>query len=92
MKSIMKTEKGICYICSMIGQTEEHHIFGGANRRWSEKHGLKVNLCIECHRTGKESVHSNINTNRSLQRQGQQEFEKSSSRKEFMKIFGRNYL
>lgn len=39
--------------------TEEHHIFGGANRKLSTKYGLTVRLCIYHHREGKEAVHNN---------------------------------
>ena len=40
MKSIIHTTKGWCYLCGRYGQTEEHHIFGGANRKVSEKYGV----------------------------------------------------
>ena len=56
MKSIIRTKKGQCYLCGRYGPTEEHHIFGGANRTLSEKYGLKVHLCPECHR-GNDGVH-----------------------------------
>ena len=49
-KSIMITEKGKCYICRRFIQTEEHHIFEGANRKASEKYGLKLDVCRFCHR------------------------------------------
>lgn len=92
MKSVLNTNKGRCYLCGQIGCTEEHHIFGGANRKLSEKHGLKVDLCMDCHRTGKEAVHNSIETNRKLQKIGQKAFEKTGSKEEFMKTFGRNYI
>lgn len=40
-KTRMMTQKGECYLCGKIGQTEEHHCFGGPNRKFSEKYGLK---------------------------------------------------
>ena len=55
--SILGSRKGRCYLCSRCGQTQEHHIFGGPNRTLSEKYGLKVYLCLECHATGKHAVH-----------------------------------
>lgn len=48
-KSIMITEKGLCYICRRRIQTETHHIFEGANRKASEKFGLKLEVCRFCH-------------------------------------------
>lgn len=56
MKSIIHTTKGRCYLCGRYGQTEEHHIFGGANRKVSEQYGLKIQLCPQCHR-GNDGVH-----------------------------------
>lgn len=48
-KSIMITERGRCFMCRRIVPTEEHHIFEGANRKASEKYGLKVYVCRCCH-------------------------------------------
>ena len=91
--SILNSQKGTCFLCGKHIQTEEHHIFGGANRSLSEEYGLEVHLCMECHRTGKNAVHSNKNTMDYLHRIGQEAFERRiGSKEEFMKIFGRNYL
>lgn len=57
-QSILQEEK-VCFICPRLQNLEQHHIFGGANRRWSEKYGLKVWLCPRCHRDQKEGVHGN---------------------------------
>ena len=92
MRPIMHTEKGICYRCGAYGQTHEHHIFDGPNRKNSERYGLKVYLCIPCHVTARDAVHNDIKEMRKLQIDGQKEFEKKKSREEFMKIFGRNYI
>lgn len=55
MKSIIQNEKE-CYICRSP-YVEEHHIFyGTANRKLSEKYGLKIWLCSEHHR-GRTGVH-----------------------------------
>lgn len=63
----------------------------GSNRKWSEKYGLTVYLCCECHR-GRSGVHFNAEIMDELHKTGQQAFEKHHTRAEFMKIFGRNYL
>lgn len=92
-KSILRSCKGICFICGEHGQTEEHHIFGGANRWLSEKYGLKVDLCPECHRTGKTAVHNSSCIMEALHKTGQEAFEEQiGSRTEFRTIFGKNYL
>ena len=91
--SILGSRKGCCYLCGKYGQTDEHHIFGGPNRMLSEQYGLKVDLCLECHRFGKHAVHKNHAVMDELHRQGQEAFERQvGSREEFMEVFGRNYL
>lgn len=72
--------------------TEEHHIFGAANRKLSEKYGLKVQLCIYHHREGKEAVHNNHEKMMLLKALGQQAFNEHYPDKDFMKIFGKNYI
>ena len=90
-KSILQKEKE-CFLCRCMRNLEQHHIFGGANRKWSEKYGLKVWLCPRCHRDPKEGVHGNREIMENLHRKGQQAFEKNHTHEEFMKIFGKNYL
>lgn len=82
-----------CYLCEMPKRTEEHHIFGGPNRRASEEYGLKVHLCLSCHRTGPKAAHGCKATSDELHRIGQQAFEAEvGSRRDFIRIFGKNYL
>lgn len=91
MDSIIQDEKK-CYICGRYMTLQCHHIFGGtANRRKSEKYGLKVWLCFD-HHIGRDGVHYNKILMDSLHRIGQKEFEKNHTREEFIKEFGRSYL
>lgn len=92
--SILGSRKGKCYLCGKYTKTEEHHIFGGtANRTLSEDYGLKVDLCLECHKFGKHAVHKDKAVMEELHRQGQEAFEaRQGSREEFRKIFGRSWL
>lgn len=70
-----------------------HHIYGGnANRKISDKYGLVVWLCQKHHNTAPFGVHHNQKHMEILRQDGQREFEKSHSREEFVKLFGRNYL
>ena len=56
MNSILQYKK-TCYICYTQLNLEIHHCFyGTANRKLSEKDGLKVWLCYEHHR-GTYGVH-----------------------------------
>ena len=57
MKSIIQSER-VCYITGRGDHLEEHHVWGGANRKNSEKYGLKIYLTAEMHR-GKDGIHQN---------------------------------
>lgn len=91
MKSILETERGECFLCGKY-PTEEHHIFGGANRRNSEINGFKAFLCRSCHTGTPNGVHHNRKNNDMLKAVCQAEFEKTHTRQEFMDIIGKNYL
>ena len=71
---------------------QEHHVFSGPNRTNSEENGLKIYLCRDHHIYGPEAIHNNARIRHEVQRMAQREFERQHSHKEFMKIFGRNYL
>lgn len=91
VKSII-TESEKCFFCSRT-PTEEHHcIYGVANRKWSEKYGLKVRLCKKHHR-GSEGVHTHRpDLDLKLKQIAQRAFERNHSREEFIQIFGKSYL
>lgn len=92
MKSVLQTEKE-CYVCHTTYNLQDHHIlFGTANRKQSEKYGLKVWLCRE-HHTGSRGVHFNKHLDLHLKKLAQEHFEgKIGARNEFIRVFGRNYL
>lgn len=101
MKSIMQNShrESSCYLCEKLygiyntQYTEEHHAIGGtANRKLSEKYGLKVRLCVHHHREGPEAVHNNIGNMRIIQKDAQIAFEEEYPDLSFRDIFGRNYL
>lgn len=97
MISIMQIPDGRCYLCEILGDysekvTEEHHcIFGVANRKLSERTGLKVYLCPEHHRTGKTAVHNNHVVAAYLQDRAQVCYEDYYKADDFVLKFGRNY-
>lgn len=76
----------------MVLRLQEHHIFGGPNRKVSEAEGLKCWLCMEHHTQGPEAVHNNIRNMRILQQDAQQAYEKDHTREDFIRLIGRNYL
>lgn len=96
-KSIMQQDDNICYLCGANGTMDYlhwHHVFGGANRKWSEKYGLKVRLCGQkCHENGPNAVHRNKETADRLKEEAQRAFEETNgTRQDFLRIFGKNHL
>lgn len=72
--------------------TQEHHvIFGTANRKLSEKYGLKVYLCLAHHEEGPEAVHKNTKLDRVLKAKAQRAFSTRFPDLDWMEIFGKNY-
>lgn len=97
-KSILRTKKGVCYLCSRLNgdywqkYTEEHHIlYGSGKREISEAEGLKVYLCPEHHCTGQQAVHNNREMRELLCAIAQVEYESEHSHEEWMRIAGKNY-
>lgn len=95
MKSIIKQNPNECYICHKNGGIwglDEHHIYNGPFRKTSEKYGLKVLLCHDsCHLNG---VHKKHNLDLALK----QHIQKIAMRhynwsiRDFISLFGKNYL
>lgn len=100
-KSIMQDkESGQCYLCRLLHKDysiktvrEEHHVMGGiANRKLSEKYGLKVYLDPDHHRNGSEAVHKNEEVANLLKKEAQKAFMRTYPESDFREIFGKNYL
>jgi hypothetical protein len=100
-RSIMHNkEDGTCYLCMLLrddfdtrsGLQEHHAMPGTANRKLSERYGLKVYLCLEHHTAGPEAVHNNIRLQRLLQKNAQMAFERKHSHEEWMEAFGRSFI
>ena len=79
-----------CYVCKSP-YTEVHHIYYGAkNRKRSDELGYVVHLCRKHHSEVHE--HPNHGLDLMLKKIGQEVFEKTGTREEFIKTFGRSYL
>lgn len=87
-----------CWLCGATGYPEpldRHHIFGGSNRKKSEKYGLVVDLChSKCHIFGPKAAHQSGETARKLHEYGQKKAmdEQGWTTEDFIREFGRNYL
>lgn len=100
-KSILHDKNaGTCYFCMALNgdfrkrnDLQEHHaIYGTANRKHSERYGLKVYLCLQHHTAGPMAVHNNAELRRRLQKEAQEAFEKRYSHEKWMEVFGRNFI
>ena len=99
-KSIIQDDTSRCYLCGMGTYFENldchhQHVYGGANRKLSEKYGLKVYLHhSRCHIFAKTAVHQNAAINNALkakvQKIAMEHYGWDTA--EFIKIFGKNYL
>ena len=79
-------------MCFRTENLHSHHVFGAANRKWSEKYGLKVWLCPEHHNMSNAGIHFNKDFDREVKKMAQLYFELEYGHAKFMEIFGRNYL
>lgn len=93
MDSVFQKEK-YCHECGTRLDIHEHHIFSGyANRKKSEKYGLKVYLCSKHHNMSDDSVHFNPKMNKYFKTLGQMYFEEHyGSRQDFIREFGKSWL
>ena len=72
---------------------ERHHIFGGANRKNSEKYGVVVPLRPDLHPNGVYAGHSAKLIDVKLKTMAQEYFEREcGTRDDFRRIFGKSYL
>ena len=90
-KSIMQPETPKqCYISGSRSNLDPHHcIHGSANRKLADKYGLwcwlRHDIHMRLHDKDKE-------LDKQLQKEAQEAFEKTHTRDEFRKIFGKSYL
>ena len=90
-KSIMQ-QKHECWFCGKERDLERHHVLSGlANRKLSEKYGLWVYLCHNCH-TGTDGAQYDKEKNRILKIHAQIDFEELYGHEKWMETFRRNYI
>ena len=89
-KSILQPDKKECFITGSRIDLDLHHIYHGtANRKIADQEGcwvwLRHDIHMQLHDKDKE-------LDRYLQEECQKEYEKTHTREEFMRKFGKNYL
>ena len=92
MKSILQEDTDYCFFCGKYGTEIHHVVYGTANRKLSDKYGLVVGLCYNHHR-GRLGIHNgNKELDMKLKRMAQEAFQREYPDKDFLAVFGRNYL
>lgn len=93
VKSIITDDFEHCYLCGRPAECV-HHMLPGAKRKASDRLGLVVPLCNDCHTTGPNAVHSSggVNILNDLKRIAQSIYEETHSRDHWMMNVGKNYL
>lgn len=92
MDSILQGTKE-CYVSGATEGLHKHHIFAGnPRRRISEENGFWVWLRWDWHNGAGYGVHFNRVFDLKLKQECQEEFEKTHSREEFIRLIGKSYL
>lgn len=88
------TDNMDCCIFTGSYDIERHHIFGGSNRKLSEKYGFVVPLRYDLHPNGaRVNPKYGQAVDTKLKRMAQEYFEANyGSREDFRQLFGRSYL
>lgn len=78
-KGIVTEYPDICIFCGRPAECEHHLVFGTTGRGLSEKDGLKVPSCNNCHNMGKGDmkVHGNVMAERLSKMLGQAIWERN---------------
>lgn len=84
--------RGRCRVCGRWADLECHHVFGGPNRAASERYGLKVMICRQCH----DRIHfvglEGEMVKNALRKEFQAWFQERHQDLDFASIFHANYL
>lgn len=82
-----------CEICGTTRNLHRHHVFGASNRKFSERHGLVMDLCLD-HHTGNKGIHFNKKMDLFYKKKYQKKFESEhpNGHELWMQTFRRNYL
>lgn len=89
VKSIITDDLDHCYLCGMPKQNIHHCIHGTANRKHSDRLGLVIPVCYQCH----QAIHSTRKLDLQVMQGAQRVFEeKIGNREDFRRIFGKSWL
>ena len=90
--SVFTDDMDHCFFTG-YSKVERHHIFGGSNRKRSEKYGYVVPLRPDLHPNGVFAGKDAKEIDSYLKQMAQRDFEeKHGTREEFIKEFGKSHL
>lgn len=90
--SVFTEDMDYCYFTG-TAPVERHHIFGGANRKNSEKYGFVIPLRPDLHPNGVYAGQSAKLIDLKLKTMAQEYFEREyGTRDDFRRIFGKSYI
>lgn len=90
-KSIFQDNKE-CWVCDTIYGLHLHHVYGGPNRKISDREGFTCYLCGMHHNLSNHGVHFNRELDLELKRTCQKKYEETHTRDEFRQLIGRSYI
>lgn len=92
LKSVLTNDLDHCMFTGAV-PVERHHVYGGSNRKNSEKYGFIAPLRPDLHPNGVFAGQSAKLVDMELKQRCQRYFEAHcGAREEFISIFGRSYL
>lgn len=90
--SVFTNDMDHCYFTGSY-PVERHHIFGGSNKKNSEKYGFVIPLRPDMHPNGAQAGANAHEIDIKLKQMAQTYFEANyGTREEFRRIFGKSYL
>lgn len=86
-------DERMCFICGTTQNIHIHEVFyGTANRKKSIKYGCCICLCARHHNMSNDGVHFDKELDKNIKQMTQRRFMKVYPNKNFLQIFGKNYL
>jgi len=92
-RRVVKKRKKACALCGKkasdgVGLTTHHVFHGNRFKHVSERYGMLLTLCDDCHKR----LHSSRELDKQVQKACQLAFEERYSREEFTAVFGKSWL
>ena len=93
LTSLLSDNK-VCYICGTTFNLHKHHVFGGANRKRSDREGCWCYLCAPHHNMSDKGVHFDRKADLKLKRECQTRWMERNGKtiEDFIEAYGKSYI